>query len=100
VLMSRNIAGGRSCTSDGWPRPPGRAPPVPRDGPAQPAAGGGARARLLRGAGHLLHRDTLVEAYRHVLSYLNDVGRQGRAETSPVPLTRRTGSESVRRDAQ
>ena len=30
---------------------------------------------------------TLVEAYRHVLGYLNDVGLQGRADTFTCPLT-------------
>jgi hypothetical protein len=30
---------------------------------------------------------TLIDAYRHVLSYLNDVGLQGRPDTFLCPIT-------------
>jgi fatty acid desaturase len=88
VLMSRNISGGRLVHF----LMGGLAYQVEHH-----LFPGMARPNLRKAAVHVRayceERDisytetTLVEAYRHVLSYLNDVGRQGRAETFACPLT-------------
>ncbi|SDS12067.1 Fatty acid desaturase [Friedmanniella luteola] len=88
VLMSRNIAGGPFVhfLMGGLAHQvehhlfPGMARPNLR------------RAAVLvrahcREHGIVYTETTLVEAYRHVLGYLNEVGLEGRAETFSCPLT-------------
>ena len=61
VLMSRNISGGPVVqVLHGRSGEPGRTPPVPGDGPAQPETGPADRPRALPRARHRLHRDHAV----------------------------------------